>query len=96
MPGTGGWLSPNDAAWGQGTRVTPWEVAGAGTHLPSSAGHSGEQDPALAVSGCRKSQEARRQHARFSCHRQHASMPGMCLTLWRGCWGGQIPKHFPP
>lgn len=44
---------------GQGTRVTPWEVAGAGTHLPSSAGCSGEQGPTLAVCGCWEIQGAR-------------------------------------
>lgn len=65
MPGTAEWLFPDGAAWGQGTRVTLWEVAGAGTHLPSSVGCNGEQRTTFADSGCWEVQGTRICHARL-------------------------------
>lgn len=65
MPSTAGWLSLDGAAWGRGTCVTPWKVAGAVTHLPSSAGCIGEQGHTVAVSGCWEIQGGRNWHAQL-------------------------------
>lgn len=90
MPGTAAWLALDGAAWGQGTCVTPWEMAGAGTHLPSSMGCSGEQGPTLALSGCWEIQGARSWHAQLFHH-----CAGNRLGTARPCRGavtGQDPK----
>lgn len=95
-PQHGGSVVPRCVLGVEGTSVTPWEVARAGTHPPGSTGYSSEQGPAPAVSGCQESRGARSHRAWLSRHCRHAGDGLCCLSLQRGCLGGVDPKMFPP